>query len=134
MILKIKILKKMKKTHGDIMILHLHIINDIMYHSCNMECNRQFFVILDHFLPSYLTNILENYNFEKMKKMFGEIIILKICTINDYHMMHDSWDMECNWHTFSSFKSIFCPFTTQKIKILKKWKKHLEILFYAWLP
>ena len=38
-------------------------------------------------------------------------------------------------NNFLSFWAIFCPFTpltTQKIKILKKWKRHLEILsFYT---
>ena len=53
-------------------------------------------------------------------------------------MMYGSWDMECNGQNFLSFWTIFCPFTpltTQKIKILKKWKKHLEISsFYTSVP
>ena len=62
-----------------------------------------------------------------------------------YHFTHvyhkwqsyDVWflSIECNEQIFLSFWTIFCPFTpltTQKIKILKKWKKHLEILsFYT---
>ena len=43
--------------------------------------------------------------------------------------MCGSWNMKCDRHNFLSFWAIFCPFTpltTQKIKILKKWKK-LEI-------
>ena len=38
-----------------------------------------------------------------------------------------SWDMERDRHNFLSFWTIFCPFTpltTQKTKILKKWKKN----------
>ena len=50
-----------------------------------------------------------------------------ISTTNDDQMMYDSWDMEYHRQNFLSFRTIFCPFTplTQKIKILKKWKKCL---------
>ena len=53
--------------------------------------------------------------------------------------MYDSRGMERNWQNFLSFWTIFCPLpslTTQKNKILKKWKKkHLEILLcYTWVP
>ena len=61
-----------------------------------------------------------------MKKTTGDIIILHMCTINDNHMMSDFWDMEHNRQNFLSFWTVFCPITlltTQKIKILKKWKK-----------
>ena len=55
-----------------------------------------------------------------------------------HHMMYGSWDMEHDRQNFFSFWTNFCPFThliTWKIKILKKWKKHLEILaFYTYLP
>ena len=65
-------------------------------------------------------------------------IILQMCTINDSHMMYSSWDMKCNKQNFWSFSTIFCPFTpltTWKIKILKNWKRHLEILsFYTCVP
>ena len=47
-----------------------------------------FFVILDHFLPFYPPNNLKNQNFEKMKKISGDIIILHMCSINDNH---DVW-------------------------------------------
>ena len=73
-----------------------------------------------------------------MKNMLGDIIILHMCTINDNHMIYGSRDMEHDRQNFLSFWTIFCPFTpltTQKIKILKKWKKHLEILsFYTSVP
>ena len=95
----------------------------------------EFFVILDHFLPFYPPNNPKNQNFEKMKKTPGDIIILHMCTINDNHMMYGSWDMERDRQNFLSFWTIFCtfiPLTTQKIKILKIWKKRLEILsFYT---
>ena len=34
-------------------------------------------------------------------------------------MMYGSWDTECDWLTFLSFWTIFCPLTTWKIRILK---------------
>ena len=40
-------------------------------------------------------------------------------------MIYGSWDMKHNKQSFLLFWTIFCPFTlltTQKIKILKKWK------------
>ena len=63
-----------------------------------------------------------------------------MCTINDNHMMYGSWDMEHNKHNFLSFWTNFCPFTpfsTQKIKILKKWKNtcryyHFTHVYHKW--
>ena len=96
------------------------------------------FVIMDHFLPFYPPMDPENQNFEKMKKTPEDIIILQMCTINDNHMMYGSWDMEHDGQNFLSFWTVFCPFTpltTWKIKILKNWKKYLEISsFYTSVP
>ena len=98
----------------------------------------EFFVILDRFLPFYPPNNPKNQNFEKLKKTPGDIIILHMCTINDNHIMYGFWDIKCDRQNFLSFWTIFCPFTpltTQKIKILKKWKNHLEILsLYTCVP
>ena len=73
-----------------------------------------------------------------MKKTVGDIIILHLCTTNDNDMMYGFWDVECDRYNFLSFWTIFCPFTPltiRKIKILNKWKKHLEILpFYTCVP
>ena len=108
-----------------------------MYVSWNTEHDRQEFFHFGQFalLPC---NNPKNQNFEKKKKTPRDIIILHMCTINDSHMMYGSWDMECNRQNFLSFWTIFCPFTpltAQKIKILKKWKKHLEISsFYTSVP
>ena len=85
----------------------------------------EFFVILDYFLSFYPPNNLENKNFEKWKKNPGDIIIFHKCTINDNHMMYGFWDMKPNRQNFFVIVDHFCPFTsltTQKIKILKKWK------------
>ena len=38
-----------------------------------------------------------------MKKFAGDIIILHMCTKNHNHMMHASWDMECDRQNFLSF-------------------------------
>ena len=96
------------------------------------------FVMLDLLLPFYAPNNLKNKNFEKMKKLPGDIIIWNMCTINDNHVMYGFWDIEHHRPNALSFWTIFLPFTpltTQKIKILKKWKKPLEILsFYTCVP
>ena len=98
----------------------------------------QFFLVLDHFLPFHPYNNTETENFEKLKKMTGAIIILHKCTINDNHIMPRSWHMKHDRQNFYWFWVIFCPFTpltTQKIKILKKQKKHMEISsFYTSVP
>ena len=132
--------KKMKKTPGYITISHFCTTNyyHMMYSSWDTADDRQFFVILDYFLPFYPSSNLENQNFEKIKKSPGDIIILHLCIINENRIMYGSWDMEHNRQNFWSFWAIFCPFTQltiQKIKILKKWKKHLQISsFYTSVP
>ena len=45
---------------------------------------------MGYFLPFYSP---KNQNFEKMKKMPGDIIILHMCTKNYDQMMYGSWDM-----------------------------------------
>ena len=59
---KIKSTKKEKKTLGDIIILHLCTTNDdhMMYDSWDMEHDRHFFLILDHFLPFYPLKMWKN--------------------------------------------------------------------------
>ena len=101
------------------------------------------FVIMVRFLlfcsPPPAPNNPKNQNFEKLKKTLGDIMILHKCTKNYDQMMYGSWDMvrdRCN--CYFSFWVIFCPFTpltAQKIKLLKKWKKMLEISsFYICIP
>ena len=81
--------------------------------------------------PLPLSNNSKSQNFEKMKKLAGNIIILDRCTINDNYMMYGSWDMEHVRQNFLPFWTILYPFiyplTTWKTKILKNWKKHQEI-------
>ena len=63
----------------------------MMYGSRDMEHNRQKFLSFRAiFLPFYHSNNPQNQNFEKMKKIPGDIIILLLCTTNDNHMMYSS--------------------------------------------
>ena len=54
------------------------------------------------------------------------------------YMMYGFWDTEWDRQNLLSFWAIFCPFTTLttwETKILKKWKKHLEISSsYTFVP
>ena len=68
-----------------------------------------------------------------MKKKPGDIIILHFCITNDDHMMYGFWDMEHDRQIFCHF-GLFFALLTRKIKILKKWKKFLEISFYTNVP
>ena len=134
---------KMEKFAGDIIILHMYTKNHnhMMYGSWHMDCYRQNFLslwtIFYPFTPPYGPR---KSKFWKTEKILEDIIILQIFTINDSHMIYGFSDIECNRIFFFclSFWTVFCPFTPltiQKIKILKKWKKPLEILsFYTSVP
>ena len=97
----------------------------------------EFFVILDPFLPFYP---LTTWKIQILKiwKKHLEQLSFYMCNTNDNHMIYGSWDMEHDGQNLLSFWTIFCtftPLTTRKIKILKKWKKHLEILsLYTSVP
>ena len=127
----IKILKKMKKMAGDIILLYIHVYRKwryMIYGSWNIRCDRQksltFWYIFCPFSP--LTN--QNFNIEKTP---GDIIILHNCTINDNHLMYGSWDKEHNRYNFLSFWTVFCtfaPYGPRKSKKFLKWKKHLKTL------
>ena len=99
-------------------------------------------VIIFHF--GLLFALLSPYSlkkeiFKKMKKKTpGYIIILQKRTKNYDHMVYCPREIAHDRCNYFSFWASFCPFTplkTQKIKISKKWKKHLEILsFYTCVP
>ena len=94
---------------------------------------------MDRFLPFYPNNNSKNQNFEKLKKIPGDIIILHKCPKNHDHMLYGSWDMVRNGcKCYFLFWAIFSPFTSLtawKIKIFKKWKIHQEISsFYNSAP
>ena len=85
-------------------------------------------VILGHFLHFDPSNNPKNQNFEKLKKMPADIIILHLCTANDNHMMYDSRDIQygARQTEFFFILDYFLPFyhtIDPKIKIRKKIKK-----------
>ena len=126
---EIKIWNKCKKTRRYYPITH---VNNKWrsYDAWSLRYKAQqteFFVILGHYLPFDPPNNLKKQSFEKMKKTHEDNIILHLHTTNDDHTMYSSWDIERNRQNFLSFWTNFCPFTpltTQKIKILKKWKTY----------
>ena len=137
---KIKILK-LKKTTGDIIILYICTINDnhMMYGFWYKKCDRQFFVILDCFLPFYPSYGPRKLNFKKNGKN----------TWRYYHFtnVHYKWQSYDVWFLrygaqwpefFVILDCFFLPFTSPnnpKNQIFKKWKKHQEILsFYTDVP
>ena len=63
------------------------------------------------FCPFTLSMDPKNQNFEKMKKMPADITILRMCIINDNHMMYGSWDIKYDRHNVLSFWTIFCSFS-----------------------
>ena len=89
-----------------------------------MGCDRQNFLPFWTIFCTYPPNNPKNQNFEKMKKLPGDIIF-HMCTINDNHMMYGSWDMERDRQNFLLFWTVFFPFTPQnqnfkKMKIIIK--------------
>ena len=108
--LKNQNIEKMKKTPEDIIILNTCIINDnyMMYGSWNMERNRQNVLSFWTIFCTFNSDNPKNQNFEKMKKLPGDIILFHMCTINDNHMMYGSWDMEHGGQNFLSF-GLFLP-------------------------
>ena len=131
---------KMKKTLGDIIILHMFTINDshMMYGSWDMEHNRHnslsfwtFFVLLTPYGPRK-SKFWKNESNTWRYYHFAHV----------YHKWHsyDVWFLRYRVRSTNFFVILdrslpFHPLTTQKIKILKKWTKFLEILsFYTGVP
>ena len=118
--------EKLKNPPGDIIILYICIINGnhMMYGFWEIECDRQNFLsfwTVFALLPTCGARKSKFWNKKKKKKTPEDIIILYMCTINDNHLMHGSWDMECNGQNLMLFWAFFCPFTpvtTKKVKIL----------------
>ena len=78
----------------------------------------------------------KNQKLEKMKKIAGDITILHKRNKNHNHMRFSSLNMEWDRQNFLSLWANFFPFypPNNKIKIKKKWKKHLEISFHTCAP
>ena len=120
--------EKMNTTAGNIIILHKctknH--NHMVYCSWDITCDRCncYFSFWAIFCPLTPITCRKIENFKKMKKTPGDIIILHNRNKNHDHMLYCSWDMGRDGCNFCfSFWAIFCPFTAQKIKISRKWKK-----------
>ena len=75
-------------------------------------------------MPFYPTNNQKNQNFEKIKKIPLNIIILHMCTKDYDQMTYGSWDMvrdRCN--CYFSFCAIFYPPNSPKNQYFEKMKK-----------
>ena len=122
---------KIKKIPGDIILLHMCTINEdqIIYGSWNERRDTYFFVILGQFLSFHPSDNPGNQNFEKLKKIPGDVIILHMWTINENQMMHGYWNMERSrfffffFCHFGLFFVLLSPCRPRKSKILKQWKK-----------
>ena len=104
-----------------------------IWHACAniFFCHfRPYFALLPHYWPQTL-------DFGKNVKKHGDIILLHMCTINQDHMIHGSWDMKFNRHNFFVILDKFlpfCPANTLKNENIKNEKKALEISFYTSVP
>ena len=81
----------------------------MIHDSQDMDSNRQNFQ--DNFLLFCPSNNPEKQNFERLKNLPGDIIILQVCTINNNHIMYGSWKMECHGQNFLSLRTTFYHFT-----------------------
>ena len=158
--------KRKRKITGSIIVLHLPTKNldDMIYSSWDIECDRLKLVIMGHFLPFFITPLTtqkikffkKNHFTHTYQKSWsnvrlkywknnqindvcflrytllktGDIILLQVCTINEDHMMHGSWDIRHN--SFLSIWTIFCPLTlkTEDIMILHCVKQ--MTIIYVW--
>ena len=143
------------KTPEQIINLHPYpsILDDIIYCSWDVECDRLKLVIMGHILPFYATpppkkkktqknqnfekmkkktakkmtldppNNSKNENFEKMRKTPGDITTSHLCTTNDNHMMYGFLDIKCNTQNFFSFWTILYPVTPLTTQKIKILKK-----------
>ena len=96
---------------------------------------KQFFVILGHFLPYYPPLALsnpENQSFKKMRKKFGDVTILNLCSKKHDLMIYTYSDMKCNRQNLFVILGHFLPFYHPNIpkseyftKMKKKaWRYH----------
>ena len=132
---KIKTWRKNVKRPGDIILLHMCTIIKII--SCMVPFwdikgkGQSFLLFWAIFCSLTLLTTQKTKILKKKLKKPGDIIILHVCTTNDYHMMYRSWDIKHNRQNYLSFWAIFChftPLTTQRIKILKKYKKTGDVI------
>ena len=129
-----------KKASWDVITLHMCTKNHdhMMYASWDMEYKRPNFLSFWAIFCSFTPLLTPKIKIWKKLQKTGDIILLHWCTINEVNIVYGSWDIRHNKQSFLLFWVNFCPLTfltTWKIEILKKWKKHLEILsFYTCIP
>ena len=122
--------EKIKKTSGDIIILHMCTINDshMMYGFWDMKYDEHnflsFWTVFCPLTPltTRKIKILKNW-----KKTPGDIIISHMCTkfMIPCYTVPEIWRVADALVIFH-FGLFFCPFTSltaQNIKIFKKWRK-----------
>ena len=124
---------------GDIIILHLcsKSLNDMIYSSWDIECERLILVIIGHLLPFYVPpppfsknqkikipkkwkeNCRRYHHFTHMyqKTQSLEVQFLRYGRYRDRHNFLKTWAVFC----------LFTPPNNLEVKILKKWRKHQEI-------
>ena len=119
--------KKNKEKHLEISLFHTCVPKILMIWSTVPEIysatdwNWSLWVIFCFFTSPSPKNP-KNQNFEKMKKIAGDIIILHMSTKNHNHMRYGSRDTEWGRHNFCHFSHL-------------PYKKHLETLsFYTCVP
>ena len=132
--------ERLGKTSWDIIILHMCTINDnhVMYGSWDMEHDRQNFLSFwTFFWPFTPVTTRKTKNLKKWKR--------KAWRYYNFEQVYHKWQPHDIlflryevWRTeLFVILDCFFPFTplkTQKIKILKNWKKLLEISFYTSVP
>ena len=135
---RIKILKKWKKSPGDV-ILHKCTINGNheIYGSWDMKCNwHNFLVILGHFLPFYHPTFPKNENIKKMKKTLNissfytsvpKIMIIGYA-VPGIRRVTDVIVIFYFGLFFALLPPPPPPLTARKIKISKNWRRYLEVL------
>ena len=117
----------------------------MMHGSWDMESDRQNFLSFwTIFCPFRTLKTQKMKTLKKWKgKTPGDIISLHKCTKNHDHILHCSWDRmhdRCNFiFHFGLFFALLPPMplpplTTQRIKILRKCKKHLQIASFYTMP
>ena len=99
------LLKQIKKTAANIIILHLRTKNpnDMIYSSWDIKRDRLKLVIFWPFTP-LKTQKIRNLNF------VGDIIILHMCTKNHNHMMYGLWYTEWGQTEYFVILGHFLPF------------------------
>ena len=97
----------------------------MMYGSWDIKNKGQSFLWFCHFLPFDPPNNPKNQNFEEIKQIAGDIIILHLCTTND-----STWDIKHD-RIFCHFGLFFALLPLQQHKKSKFWKNEKKSWKYC---